>query len=337
MLGAYSDTWAHHHLRLTSIVTPFHAVVFGGLGCGALFMAWALLRLAATPRAWRQAIPRGYTLTVAGYILAVVAGPLDLTWHYFLGIDQGFGSVTSPTHMLIGIGVTMLVTGPLLSAWSGGSRHPGWPALLSATLAMAMLLFFDEATHPFLAPWASPVYPRLMMPDAAEQIGTIEIVMWATIVSGCILPLVLRFKLPFGALTMVLGATGVLTTLIVAPQPLMVVGLVGGLLGEELLGGLRPSRQRALQLRLFAFLLPALLTAVYFALLASAGGIWWPVTVWSGCIAASGIAGLLVSMLLVPAAASRAPGPGADSVQVATYLAPSVAANVRWAGVKPLS
>ncbi|MGI8608721.1 MAG: hypothetical protein ACR2MY_05770 [Candidatus Dormibacteria bacterium] len=33
VLGAYSDTWAHHHVQLTSIVTPFHAVVFSGLAC----------------------------------------------------------------------------------------------------------------------------------------------------------------------------------------------------------------------------------------------------------------------------------------------------------------
>lgn len=303
VLGAYSDTWAHHHLLLTSVVTPFHGVVLSGLVCEGLFVGWAMRRLGATPETWRQTIPRGYGLAIAGYVLAMVAGPLDLTWHFFFGIDQGFGSVTSPTHILIGAGTTLMVTGPLREAWMGPGRRATWAALLSATLLSAMVFFFDEATHPLLAPWASNYYPRPMLPDAAAQVGTIEIVLWAVLVTGCILPLVLRFQLPFGALSLVLGVTGVLTTLIVAPQPVIVVGFVGGMVADELVRALRPSRQRRAQLRWFAYIVPVVMTSAYFLILSAAGGIWWPINLWAGCILASGIAGLVVSLLVLPAPA----------------------------------
>ncbi|MGI8608720.1 MAG: hypothetical protein ACR2MY_05765 [Candidatus Dormibacteria bacterium] len=210
--------------------------------------------------------------------------------------------MTSPTHLLIGIGITLMVTGPLRDAWAGSHKRAPWSALLSATLACAMLLFFDEATHPFLAQWASDAYPRLMLPESAEQIGTIEIVIWAALTAGCVLPLVARFELPFGALALVLGVTGALTTLIVAPQPVIVVGVIGGLVGDELLRAMRPTRARTAQLRVFAFLVPAVMTGTYFFIVSAAGGLWWPATVWTGCIVASGISGLLVSLLVVPKA-----------------------------------
>ncbi|MEA2683091.1 MAG: hypothetical protein QOK05_1419 [Chloroflexota bacterium] len=283
ILGAYSDTWAHHHFLLTSVVTPFHAVVFGGLSCEGAFVAWGLWRLGARPRAWQQAIPRGYGLAVAGCALALVGAPLDLCWHLLFGIDQGFGSVTSPTHILIGCSTGLMTTGPLRSAWGGRVARAPWSALLSATLAFSMLFFFDEATHPLLAPWAANFYPRMMLPDTAQQLGTIEIVLWAILISACILPLLLRFDLPFGAFTCLLGVTGVLTTLIVAPQPLIVVGPIGGLVADELYRALKPSRTRAVQLRVFALVVPMTMVAIYFLILAAAGGTWWPVNVWAGC------------------------------------------------------
>jgi len=299
ILGAYSDTWAHHHLVLRSVVTPFHAVVFGGLSSEGVFITWALYRMGARWHGVRRAIPRGYGMAIAGCALALVAAPLDLTWHFFLGIDQGFGSVTSPTHVLIGCGTGMMATGAMRSEWAGCRRKATWPAIFSATLAFSMLFFFDEATHPLLVPWAANFYPRMMLPESAEQIGTIEIILWAILIVACVLPLVLRFDLPFGALTCVLGVTGVLTVLIIAPQPLILVGPVGGLFADELYRVLNPTRRRRAQLRIFALLVPASMTALYFGVLNVAGGTWWPVTVWAGCITAAGITGLLVSALVL--------------------------------------
>ena len=306
VLGAYSDTWAHHHMRLTSVVTPFHAVVFGGLLCEAAFMAWALRRFGAAPHRLRRAVPRGYGLAVGGCVLAVAAAPLDLGWHVVFGIDQGFGSVTSPTHIVIGCGTALMTTGPLRSALGGNARRATWAAVLSATLLWSMIFFFDEATHPFLAQWASNYYPRMMLPDTAEQLGAIEIVLWAALIAACVLPLALRFDLPFGAFTVLLGATGVLTTLIVAPQPIIIVGPAGGLVADELYRILRPARTRPTQMRLFACLVPASMTGLYFLILGAAGGTWWPVNVWAGCVSAAGITGVLVSLLVLPGALHQA-------------------------------
>ncbi|HEV3234936.1 MAG TPA: hypothetical protein VG329_10355 [Candidatus Dormibacteraeota bacterium] len=299
--GAYFDTWAHHHSTLTTIWTVPHGVVFTGLGAAGAFMAVSLYRIAGGIGGMLKAIPRGYGLAVAGFVITLTGGVGDLIWHAIFGVDQGFGSVTSPTHIMTGAGLCLMATGPLREAWSGTARRITWSALASGTLVLAMIFFFDEATHPFLAQWASRVYPGAMLPEQAEQLGTVEVAIWAAIIVGFILPLVLRFELPFGALTVVLGVTGIMTTLIVAPHPVLAVGVVGGLVADELIRALRPSRARRLQVRGFAAAVPSAMALTYFFVLSQAGGVWWPANIWAGSVVAAGIVGVLVSLLILPA------------------------------------
>jgi len=301
VFAGYFDAWAHHHLVLTTIWTPQHAVVWAGLAGSAAFVSLSLYRMGGGIAGMLGAIPRGYGLAVAGFGLTLAGGAGDLLWHQLFGIDQGFGSVTSPTHVMTAAGLALMATGPLREALSGNARRASWAALVSATLVMAMVFFFDEATHPFLSQWASRTYPMTMQPEQAEQLGTVEIIIWSFVVVGFVLPLVLRFELPFGALTLLLGATGILTSLIVAPMPVMVVGVVGGLVADELLRALRPTRQRRLQVRIFCAAVPVAMTLTYFLILTQTGGIWWPANIWAGSVVAAGIVGVLVSLLVLPA------------------------------------
>jgi len=50
------------------------------------------------------------------------------------------------------------------------------------------------------------------------------------------------------------------------------------------------------------------LYSLYFLTLLFLGGVWWPIPLWTGAIALSGIAGLLVSYLIVPPALPEAAG-----------------------------
>ena len=51
------------------------------------------------------------------------------------------------------------------------------------------------------------------------------------------------------------------------------------------------------QLRAFAFVVPALFAAAFFAVVEFAQGIWWPAHVWTGAVLVTGLGGLLVSYL----------------------------------------
>ena len=70
----------------------------------------------------------------------------------------------------------------------------------------------------------------------------------------------------------------------------------------------QPERYRSMFLRLdeAIALIGFFLTGLFLALarpltLALLGGVWWPIPLWTGAIVLSGIAGLFVSYLVVPA------------------------------------
>ena len=60
-----------------------------------------------------------------------------------------------------------------------------------------------------------------------------------------------------------------------------------------------------LRLRWFAFAIPAISSAAYFAGVLATGGTWWSIHLVAGSIVISGLAGWLLSYLVFPV-----PGPG---------------------------
>jgi len=124
----------------------------------------------------------------------------------------------------------------------------------------------------------------------------------AGLLMAVILLLVRRFDLPAGGLTFLMGVNAVFVTMIKGADPVILIGVVGGVVADLLLLTLRPSAWRPAQLRTFAFLVPAVLYALYFAALIRVDGVWWPVHLWVGAPLVAGLTGLLVSLLVVPPA-----------------------------------
>ena len=92
----------------------------------------------------------------------------------------------------------------------------------------------------------------------------------------------------------------------IVPWALLLVGAVGGVVGDLLLWWLKPSVARIRELRLFAALLPAALYALYFLAAIFTSGLWWSIHLWTGAIVLSGVTGWLVSHLVVPSNFERA-------------------------------
>jgi uncharacterized membrane protein YhhN len=73
-----------------------------------------------------------------------------------------------------------------------------------------------------------------------------------------------------------------------------------GVLGDILLLRLQPSGQRPAQFRLFAFLLPFILYTFYVISVEMTAGSWWTIHMLAGLPILAGIAGLLLSYLVLP-------------------------------------
>ena len=79
----------------------------------------------------------------------------------------------------------------------------------------------------------------------------------------------------------------------------MLARVVAALGAEVVYAWLQPSVQRPGAWRLFAAVVPVLLTTLHFAALGLTVGVWWSVHLWAGTIVLTGLVGLLVSLLLV--------------------------------------
>ncbi|MDQ2714592.1 MAG: hypothetical protein M3Z08_06770 [Chloroflexota bacterium] len=303
--GLFLDGWAHAHIpRLETFFTPWHAVLYSGFLAVALCHIVALVAYHRWGRAWRQAMPTGYGLSLLGIGIFALGGSGDLTWHLLFGIEKGVSALLSPTHLILALGGTLIVQGPFRAAWARTSHtsRPRLPALLPMILSQAMLLsvfaFFSQFMHPFVYVWS--VVPASAVPSFYSQaLGVASIELQTTLMMGIILLMLRRWRLPFGALTLVLTISLSLMTIISDHYWLIPVALLAGLAADLLVWWLEPSTTRVLELRIFAFTVPVILFMLYFLAADLLWGIVWVIHLTLGSVVMAGIVGLLLSYAFV--------------------------------------
>jgi hypothetical protein len=304
MGGVYLDGWAHSHGRVDeTFFTPWHAVLYGGfLAMAALLLGTAVWRVARGAR-WREALPDGYGLSLAGVALWFVGGPFDLAWHSIFGFEANVEALLSPAHAVLALGFSLMTTGPLRAALR---RPPGrWrdelPMLLSLTCIVSNLTFFTQIAHPLANLWAAG--PRRWSQDVTE-LGIVSMLLTTVILTAPLLLLLRQGRLPVGAVSIMLGLNCIATGFLFdhGPYPVVPVAamVAAAIAGDVLRAVLRPSASRPAAFRWFAIGVPALLYAGYFAALAVTVGIGYSAHLWMGVVVFAGIVGWLLSYLLLP-------------------------------------
>jgi len=322
--GLHLDGWAHYHIPdLETFFTPWHAVLYSGYVVSAAVLVVALVRNHARGYTWRRALPPGYGVSLAGAAVFAVGGVLDMIWHLLFGIEVSVEALLSPTHLMLATGAVLIVTGPLRAAWQ---RLPGrttfnWrtglPALLSLTLLLSLLAFFTQFAHPFVDNWASINVQGTVTPFFDQALGIASILLQTTLLMAVVLLLVWRWALPFGMLTLLLAATTGLISVMHDQEPWIVVAVVAGLLADLLYRLLQPSAKRRVPLRVFAFVMPAILYGLYvIGMIIHDHGIGWSVHVWAGSTVMAGMVGLLLSYLVAPLQMPPEDSPSLDAVRL---------------------
>ena len=313
IVGVYVDGWAHHHFAaLETFFSPWHAVMYGAYALMGGFTGATLLVNWRRGHAWGTALPAGYALTLLGSLVFAVGGVGDMLWHMAFGTEQGFDAFLSPTHLLLVLGAGLMVSGPLRAAWARPATArlvDLLPALLSLTFMLTVLSFITAYAHPFVNAW-----PAQARPGGSEMVGVLSILLQTALLMGPVLLVVGRWRLPLGALGLVFSLNAVFMSVLADQFWVIPVALLTGGLADALLHWLQPSPARPAALRLFAFVTPVVLYGLYFLALARLGGIGWTVHVWTGAIVVAGIAGWLLSYLLVPPA-QPAPDHAADATR----------------------
>ncbi|HEV7126694.1 MAG TPA: hypothetical protein VGN32_04545 [Ktedonobacterales bacterium] len=302
--GIFLDGWAHNHIpSLETIFTPWHAVLYSGYAANGIFLAAMLVARHKPGQSWLVALPEGYFISFVGAAIFFVGGVLDLTGHYLFGIEKSIEGLLSPTHLMLALGATLIVTGPLRAAVARAQAVPSFmgllPAVLSLTAVLALLMFFTQYSQPIVNSLADK-----QTPEGLRGLGIYAVLLQTVFFMGVALYALRRWRLPFGTFAVIVGLSDALANTQARPVmfvPVLIVGAVTGLLIDLAYLWLRPTLARRAALYTFAFLAPVITFAIYFAVLADVnGGLAWSGYLVAGSIVQAGLVGLLLSLLIAP-------------------------------------
>jgi hypothetical protein len=313
LAGALTDANAHiNDPKLETFFTPWHALLYSGVLAVGVCIGYVAWRNHQRGYAWTRAVPPGYGLTLIGVGILGVAGVGDLIWHSLFGIERDIPALTSPTHMLIILGILFVVAGPLRAALARPIAEvrglAQLPMIVSVTLTYLFLTVPLQYLHPFSYPFAEfgdvDLFTDQPYPAAssylAEGLGLAAILVTSAVLMGIVLFIVRRWQLLFGALTLILTADIAALGALQRDFSLVPAAIATGLIADLLILTLRPSPARADLFRLFAFLLPALYFTAYFVTLFLTSQVVWIIHLWVGSILAAGWVGWAMSYLVVP-------------------------------------
>ena len=301
--GGYLDAWAHNHVRLETFFTPWHAVLYSGLLAVLIFHFGALIRNHLKGFSWHQAMPDGYGLSLLGIAGFFFGGIGDMIWHTLFGIELNIEGALSPTHLILALCIGLIVAGPFRAAWKRSNRQakpgliPLLPMIISLALTLSAITLITQIAHPFVFLW--PVGTQ-QDPFSYQALAVVSILFQAIILMGLVLLTIRRWSLPFGTFTLVLTLNITFLSFMQDHYLLIPVGTLTGLVADLLIRQLKPSSVRPDALRLFAFIVPTFFYLLYFLTLIFTTGISWTIHLWLGSTVAAGIAGWLLSFLLVP-------------------------------------
>jgi hypothetical protein len=303
--GLFLDGWAHVHIpELETFFTPWHGVLYSGYFAIASVIVGTAIINRTRGATWREIVPQGYHLTLIAAPVFMVGGVLDMIGHIMFGIETGVEPLLSPSHLLLAFSGVLLITGALRAAWqrADGFRatwRTHFPMLLSLTLAYSVLAFFSQFAHPVATTWlttnANPNNQWLW-----HGLGVAGVLVQSTLTAGMLLMLTRRWKLPFGAVTFVLslstaGMGYMFDTLYLVPA-----AVITGLIADVMLIRIESHSKHGMLLRSLAGIVPGTFTLLYMATIAVVEGLAWSNYLWTGAVVMAGVAGYLLSLVVIP-------------------------------------
>lgn len=306
--GLYLDGWAHNHGKVDqSFFTVWHAFFYAG------FALVAITLVATLGIQWQRgyrgsnSLPVGYQLSLLGIIIFAMGGVGDLIWHELFGIEQDFDALLSPSHLALGLGLGLVVSGPLRAAWARVGLQPTWrnltPAILSLSALICALTFFMMFSHPLMSNIGGADHYHFS-DETGQVAGVVSILLMTGLVCAPAYLALRRWRLPAGSLTLVWGVNLAAMAIIDwhHDYTLLLFGgmLLGAALADLLRIWLKLSLDNPRAWRIFGFSAPVLLFGAYFLALLATEGSRWTIHMLSGTVVLAGVVGWLLSYLVVP-------------------------------------
>jgi hypothetical protein len=309
--GALADTWAHSNLadELETFFTPWHALLYSGFALTAAWTFWLGYRnRGRTSRWWRNGWPVGYGLGALGAVGFIAGGVLDMIWHSIFGVEISLDIVLSPSHLILAVSGTLLVTSPLRSWWATGTTGrraaTGITALSLGSIFGVLLLSHSTAFRSTAATRAYD-YVNGSPSHIDASYGTARYLVTTAILLVPVL-LVYRRRAVLGTAAAVVG--GIYLFNLVAnefPGTLtsVALGATVGAFAVDLIAGRLDAVRGAdapLRLPIVGALFGTLFTAGHLVGLHIAEGVAWPAPIWTGNIVLAALGGALLGGVATP-------------------------------------
>ena len=310
VFGLYIDGWAHSHSQVDdSFFTPWHALLYGAVALAGLVLIISQFRNVSKGFRWSNALPAGYTLSLIGFFAFGAGGVIDMLWHEAFGFEESVEALISPTHLFLALTGSLIMTGPIRALWRRQSDG-GWqnlaPAIFCFICITSVFTFFNAYApiggDMIILTGARPDNHKLY-----DVVGIIPFVIQSNILLGTALFMARRWRLPFGAITLLFFVNSLLMTWYRVGEAgefiFALSAALVGLLGDYLLSGSRSLETS--RLRLAAFLLPfahSLGAMLVIHILGNSvwgsGGLWWLIHMWLGVPVMAGAFGYGLSMIM---------------------------------------
>lgn len=305
--GIMVDAYHHFHSDVETFFEPAHGLLYAGLLAAYVFVAIAMVSNHRRGFSWRNALPKGYETTIAGLIVFLAGGVLDMIKHTLWGFEEGFNALLSPTHLLIGAGMFLIIAGPVRSAIERENQPRSLIQQLPMLLALASMMelihwgtqfvFLSEAEH-MNAPLDPARFPHdtltlLALLYYKQGIGLLAVIVQSLLIAGFALYAAKRVALAPGALAVMF----LIGNIFIAAAHSNYAGQFAGVTVASLCAGIFGDAVGR-RWNLFAFGIPALYWAVLLVILAvTMDGLWWSPDVISGSVLIAGFTGLFALLL----------------------------------------
>jgi hypothetical protein len=307
-LGSYMDAWAHTHVieTLEGFFTPWHGFLYSGFALSGIWIA-------------RHKDLPGYNIGFVGVIGFALGGAADLVWHTLYGIENDTVALISPPHIWLMVSHILIVSTPLIAMWrSGAARDITWreflPAGLSAMGIVAAVSFMFMYETPFndwlpSSEFATGEFGPATLYRIAQK-GGVAVFLWSAVIYTLpLLALLLRWRPPFGAATLMLGvpavAVAIVDPLILGEPVLALSGIAMGITADLLIRSTDPSPARPRAFVTFGAVVPAVLALASLLLVGAVWGMGWPATLTGGSVVLSALVGACLAFLLTLPAQGR--------------------------------
>ncbi len=314
--GFLWDSWAHLHVPVETFFTPYHAIFYAAMVAGAAVLIVAALRNRAQGYHGWNLLPKAYQAALIGVPIFFVGGIGDLIWHTLFGIEDRVDAVTSPTHLIIGIGVLTVMSGPIRSALEArGELRTLW-SQLPLVFSLASWIEFVHlgmayALDPSAARMYAPANPILYSPDYFTTTtlflykagtGVAVIILQTLILMLFAVWLATRFRLRPGAMTVFfLFGNCIIAAALTNDTPMLltyvVMSLVAGIVADTIIARSSDAPLGGRALYIFGFVVPVAYYGAYFAVTLATGGIWFSPPLAGGALVWAGVCGLGISFL----------------------------------------